>query len=449
MSMKAFVRGPRTLLWIIGLSAVACLLAVALFLRARFTSYQAQADRIQVEVAAIRGLPFKHHVDAQRQSSREFLQYVDRQLGRQPPDPEYGGVVRILGLHRGSLIDHPEVLVRQLITIGANGYYDPSRKQLFIVRDVPEPRRSSVFAHELYHALQDQYFGVESYELGEHDGALNTDEQLARRAVVEGEAAYIQMIFAVKAASGRAPTHEIMGEIIRRQPEGDKESIRAVLRKPELAARAGKDTLAAFEKLESIPAFMWETFIGVNQRGAAFIHAVQRQGWAEVEKLYREYPPASTEQILHPEKWFARELPIAIEWPVFDETPMSADWKLLQQDVLGEFQWRIVFRENGLASESAAAAAGWGGDRYVIFKSTRSGKLLMLMYTSWDTDADALEFARAYRRVLETKYAADPAPARMLQKGPDVLIVEGGEESSRAAFMTFAEMARKRAQVSR
>ena len=111
---------------------------------------------------------------------------------------------------------------------------------------------------------------------------------------------------------------------------------------------------------------MFETFIGQYMNGMAFIHAVHEKGWSEVEKLYREYPPESTEQILHPEKWFAREAPVAIEWPAFESAALFADWELLGENVLGESLWRGVkiFLPAAAAIFAAILAIDVGVEKY-------------------------------------------------------------------------------------
>jgi hypothetical protein len=156
---------------------------------------------------------------------------------------------------------------------------------------------------------------------------------------------------------------------------------------------------------------------------------VQEHGWPTVERLFTEYPPQSTEQILHPEKWLAREAPITFEWPKFDKVAALRDWELLDDDVIGEFQWRIIFKEQGLTAQAESASAGWGGDRYAVFKRKDSDAMLLLLRTRWDSEQEAKEFADAYRKAQANKYAKDPVPTRLLQKGADVFVVEGGDEA--------------------
>ena len=114
----------------------------------------------------------------------------------------------------------------------------------------------------------------------------------------------------------------------------------------------------------------------------------------------------------------------------FEKVAALRDWELLDDDVLGEFQWRSVFKEQGLAAEAESAAAGWDGDRYAVFKRKDSKATLLLLRTRWDSEKEAKEFADAYRRVLAVKYADAPVPTRLMQKGVDVFVVEGGDEAN-------------------
>jgi hypothetical protein len=183
--------------------------------------------------------------------------------------------------------------------------------------------------------------------------------------------------------------------------------------------------------------------MGAYLKGLGFVFAVQEQGWPEVEKLYTEYPPQSTEQILHPEKWRARESPHSIEWPSFVRVRQLKEWDLLDSDVIGEFQWRVIFNEQGLRNDAEAAAAGWDGDRYAVFKHKDSDATLLLLRTSWDSTAQAEEFAAAYRRLLVNKYADAPEPSRVVQKKEEVFIVEGGNEKDLDALVKVVRKAKK------
>ncbi len=83
-----------------------------------------------------------------------------------------------------------------LLTEQVAGYYDPETKVLYVVGTVGNgpgavtPEMVSItITHELVHALQDQYFPLDSLEKEHGDN----DRTSAVQAVIEGEAVYEQM----------------------------------------------------------------------------------------------------------------------------------------------------------------------------------------------------------------------------------------------------------------
>ena len=74
-------------------------------------------------------------------------------------------------------------------------YYDPESDAFYVVtQDLSEQMLGGLYAHELYHGLQDQHYNLDEYILSQTGGKLNDDELLARQAVVEGEATYIMTL---------------------------------------------------------------------------------------------------------------------------------------------------------------------------------------------------------------------------------------------------------------
>ena len=193
--------------------------------------------------------------------------------------------------------------------------------------------------------------------------------------------------------AGKLPTRDMMAKVVSMQANMGVDQLRETLKQPEVAKAVGSDMQTAVDATDKIPSFIMDSMMAVYLKGAGFVFAVHEQGWPAVEKLYAEYPPQSTEQILHPEKWLAREAPTAFKWPSFEKVAVLKDWELLDDDVLGEFQWRSVFKEQGLAAEAESAAAGWDGDRYAVFKRKDSKATLLLLRTRWDSEKEAKEFA--------------------------------------------------------
>lgn len=250
-------------------------------------------------------------------------------------------------------------------------------------------------------------------------------------------------MYMVKSMAHRDPTRDIMTPIVQMQSQMDLERIKAMMKLPQATELLGNSVSDAIEASESIPSFIMESMMGVYMKGLGFVFAVQEKGWSEVEKLYTEYPPQSTEQILHPEKWSAHEGPSQIAFSRLEKVSALKDWEPLDSDVIGEFRWRVIFKEQGLGAEAETATGGWDGDRYVIFKRKDSDATLMLLSTSWDSAGQAEEFATAYSRLLARKYADAPEPTRVVQKKENVYIVEGGNEKDIKALLKVVTKTKK------
>lgn len=403
---------------------------------------------LQEEVAQLRGLPFKAAVPALMQSQEAFAKYLQGRIDETMPEVmnnHYGAIVKRLGLYRGSIANFGDT-AKAVMSSQAAAYYDPEARTFYVLmQNVPPLMMQTLYSHELYHGLQDQYFGLEKYLAmkGGAGPALNSDQTMARQAVVEGEATYIMSMYVVKQMAHKEPTRELMAAVVRMQSQMDMASLKAMMKLPQVAELTGSSVSDAVAASESIPSFIMESMMGVYLKGLGFVFAVQEQGWGEVEKLYTEYPPQSTEQILHPDKWRAREATSQIAFTGLDRVAALKEWQQLTTDVVGEFQWRVIFREQGLGAEAEAAAAGWDGDRYVILKRKDSDATLMLLSTSWDSAAQAEEFASAYSRLLANKYAGAPEPTRVVQKKENVYIVEGGNAKDADALLKAVMKTRK------
>jgi hypothetical protein len=116
--------------------------------------------------------------------------------------------------------------------------------------------------------------------------------------------------------------------------------------------------------------------------------------------------PTSSEQILHPEKyWDPEQRDDPIELPPFDaERVMGRRWKRVAFGNLGEILIGLMagaptppglrgMSEPDPAAWTNSAAAGWGGDRWELWR--RGDRTAVLLLSEWDTPEDADEFANA------------------------------------------------------
>jgi hypothetical protein len=117
--------------------------------------------------------------------------------------------------------------------------------------------------------------------------------------------------------------------------------------------------------------------------------------WDALDAAFAD-PPDSTEQLLHFEKWQAREAPIAVELPDLAHA-LGQGWDETDTTTLGEAMIGESLTFLGVDENAAmAAAAGWGGDRVTVATGP-DDSFALVWRLAWDTDADAQEFAAAYR----------------------------------------------------
>jgi hypothetical protein len=113
--------------------------------------------------------------------------------------------------------------------------------------------------------------------------------------------------------------------------------------------------------------------------------------------------PQSTEQILHIEKYLKGEQPIKISLPDLS-SDLGQDWKLIENNVNGEWGYYLTIVDFMSGNEEAAAAvAGWGGDRFNVY-ATKKNEVVFVAQTAWDSDKDASEFYNAYAKRTDKRY---------------------------------------------
>lgn len=322
---------------------------------------------IERQVVAIRGLQPKAPVEPKVLDKAELKLHVEKEFRKDNPPEIVAANERLLkglGLFPSgaSLAD----LYVELLGSQVAGFYSPQDKALYVVSrsGALGPIERVTFAHEFTHALQDQTYDLKTFDLAE---VGQGDRGLARLSLIEGDAVLVQTEW----TKGNLTAAEAV------------ELFRAAL-DPE-----------ALKILERMPPILRESLGFPYDAGLRFVMRLQgRGGWAAVDTAFRK-PPASTEQVLHPEKYDAGEAPVAVDIP--DDLParMGPGWKSSLEDTLGEFQlgvWLRTAADRALVAN--AAAAGWGGDRVALLEGP-DGAWAIALVTDWDTAGDAVEFADA------------------------------------------------------
>jgi hypothetical protein len=137
--------------------------------------------------------------------------------------------------------------------------------------------------------------------------------------------------------------------------------------------------------------------------GATFVQRALKEwdGWHDFHRLF-ENPPASTQQILHPDLYFRGVMPARVDLtPVTKVVPRG--WKKLDENVLGEFAVDEILKQFLGKERADKIAPSWSGDRYAVYQRESGMQTLLVIRLKLADEPAATRFFEAYRNLLEKK----------------------------------------------
>lgn len=345
------------------------------------------AAEIATEVARLRGREFKAPVAVRLTDLAGFHTYArERNESFEGAEAPPGGdeIVKLLGLVAPDFDLETEASALTVSQLG--GFYDPGSDTFYLLEQFSGGIARVILAHELTHALDDQHFDLDA-AIRDRLGA-GSDALFAIQAVIEGSGTQGGQQWALR-------------NLAKLQEQGSGE-----------AGNLGAAALAA------APPFLWKPMMGAYLQGQAFLDAGRSSGDA-VQFAFVD-PPRSSEQILHPEKYWTEERDEPLE-VAFDLERAPDGWTVLGEDTLGELLLSVATtpaeERTGLDLGSAAAllairytneaASGWGGDRVVLLG--RGDERRLQLVSVWDSALDAQEFGAALEEVLAESIAPERA----------------------------------------
>jgi hypothetical protein len=254
---------------------------------------------------------------------------------------------------------------RDLLGVGVLGFYDPRSKALVVLGGQQvTPLLRVVLAHELTHALDDQYARLDRPDLQ----ARGQDPAWAFLAVVEGSAKRVENDY-----TARLTPHDRL--------ELQQEMVALGLRQLGVAR---------------LPLVLPRLLVSPYDYGEPFVRdVVARAGNRGLTAALRS-PPTTSEQVLDAARYARHEAALRVPRP-------PATGPLLAEGTLGALLTAIVLEGRGQRLGKVAPIRGWGGDRYVIY---RTGSATCLR-ADWRMDTAA---ALARQAVALRDWAAgDPA----------------------------------------
>ncbi len=318
------------------------------------------------------------------------------------------------------------------------GYYDPKTKTVNLLDWVDPEEQKPVLAHELTHALQDQNFDLEKWmksadvDLGKEKRQptaqdIAKDEEIAvRQALVEGQAMVVLLEYSL------APT----GQSVTNSPQ-----IVEAVKQGMLVGTA--DSVLFRES----PLFLKETLTFPYRYGLDFVvELLSKQGKDKAYAGVLRNPPATTRQIMEPDKYLSGEKVAPL--PVPDFGRIFRNYEMFDAGAFAEFDVAVLIDQFEGANRAHEMYPHWrGGYYYAATPKNDAGAPLGLMYVSrWSSAERAAEFAAIYARSLSKRYKrareplGDPAKSVgsletlqtltgshtwLTEEGPVVIEVEG------------------------
>ena len=384
------------------------------------------AGRMRDEVEALRGCKFKHPVDVGVYTEEEVRAFIedsfDREEGRRKRS-RVEAALKMVGLipADGGLMDTSR---RMLVSMSPPGTYNAETKELRIVKkpglDSNSPAFQTILVHELTHALDDQHFDLQKME---RETQPCVDAEIVIGSIVEGSAVTVQQRYMNKMIlSGKAD--------LAQSTQG-------------MAAAMG-DMQAVFD----VPLY-FATFFARFTCGVAFLQfgaeipdsteaasdsskaedrtpagGAQRRTLpplkcvAEAMRKAATDTPRSSEQILHPEKYWrdeSRDEPVVVRDDDVERFLAGEGLRVTHKDTFGELRTAVLTSPEGKRISPAdmplgpdswtnRGAAGWGGDRFFLLAEGAAGdslawnadRLYGVWFTMWDTNEDREEFIADY-----------------------------------------------------
>ena len=355
------------------------------------------ADEVAKDVESLRGWTFTRPVEKGIYTEPELRAFIEKRLVEEYPEAELSKneiFLRRIGALpestplRQTLID---VLMSQI-----GGFYDPPTKTFYMIKrpDTEYGRLMDriLLAHELTHALDDQKVSLDSL-LASRD--RTQDGEFVVGALVEGSATEVMTRYVTQA--------QLAGEL---KPE----DLQDLMQTEEKRSRVFFESPRYFQSLlANYTCGMY--FLLKGQLGA--ILSGPGSGVNAGENFLRAAKdlPRSSEQILHPEKYWdgdKRDEPVSVDpesarklWPDFEITHENTAGELLAAILTTPVNQKLDPMAAGMPTYwTNTAAQGWGGDRFYLLRPRKTESSAPSVWiTLWDTAQDREEFEAAYRLI--------------------------------------------------
>ncbi len=279
------------------------------------------------------------------------------------------------------------------------GFYDPRTKTLNLLNWIDLEAQRPIMAHELTHALQDQNYDLTNWagfkrrtqpivsKMRVEDD--NGEENLSRRAVVEGQAMIVYFDYLLQPFRVRLADNPPAIDFVKNNME------------------------PAYEHpvtMRNAPLLLIDTAIFPYREGLNFEMELLKKGGKDMAFAGAfTRPPHNTHEVLEPSAYFSEEKRPASVMP--DLTPVLADkFEPYDSGGMGALEARVMAREYGRDNDTFVIEPAWQGGSYVAVKRIATPALdpekmttadvSMLYVSRWKSAEAADRFVELYKKSL-------------------------------------------------
>ena len=261
---------------------------------------------------------------------------------------------------------------RALLDAGVLGFYDPESDELVVRGGPMTPMTRQTIAHELTHALDDQWFDLDNAAYDENDDELG----FGITALAEGNARRVDEAYAAKL------------------DDNDKDTLQ-------------DEESQVSPTPASVPPILVSLITAPYDYGEPMVRALLRNGGqTRLDDAFRAPPPTS-EQVLDSDKLFAGEPAVSVDAP-------PADAAVIDQGMFGQLMLQLLLGEALGQGRVQRASTGWGGDHYVVWQQGDAYCLHVDM--AGDTPDDLKEMHNGLQdtaKKLPNAQVVEPQPDRV------------------------------------
>ncbi|MGH2926160.1 MAG: hypothetical protein ACRDK1_09340 [Solirubrobacterales bacterium] len=297
------------------------------------------------------------------------------------------------------------------------GAYDFSHGRIIIVPELIATHQQLEYtlAHELTHALEDQRFPLRLATLGGPG-----ERSVVRRAVIEGTATLVQDLYR------RRYLHDEVG--VAQRVQGARSVIGAA------PGAYAVNAQAVFEYAD----------------GTLFARSLLHRagGWRLVDRALAS-PPRRSTQILHPAAWPGRVGEAAVRLGV--APLLGSRWRAAGGGAAGEEQALVILLAGGIDSEASAAASGWSGGRFAVWRprapsgcgsGCTAGDVGVVAFR-WHRRSDADQFSLAVPAYMVAGLLAGRVDERTWKVGDGYAALGSADRGSALAFAPSPSLSRE------